>query len=265
MIKYDLPAREYHAIRAVSASYLKKFARTPAHARWSELHPMRPTEQMVLGTITHTIVFEPEKLASQFHLEPKKLDGRTKEGKEQAARVAEMLAAGTEVFYDDQLADARAMAAAVRDNPEADSILKAKARCEVTLLNELGDIPVKARLDHLTDDGWIDDLKTTKDASPRGFQRTIVDLGYHIQAAFYIGLAEREGLKPQGFRFIAVENQPPFLCAVYELAQSAILAGRKQIGEMLSYYQQCRKWDQWPGYPTISTIDLPDWFYKSKN
>ena len=74
----------------------------------------------------------------------------------------------------------------------------------------------KCRPDWISADGGIlVDLKTTEDASPREFQRSIAKWRYHVQAGWYMaGIEAAYGTRPSGFIFIAVEKKPPFAVGV---------------------------------------------------
>ena len=59
------------------------------------------------------------------------------------------------------------------------------------------------------------DLKSTIDASARGFAKSVRTYGYAFQCAWYL----EEGLQPNGekpteFIFLAVEKKAPYLTAV---------------------------------------------------
>ena len=99
-------------------------------------------------------------------------------------------------------------------------------------------------------------MKTTEDASPRGFQNSLAKFRYHVQAAWYL-----RGLEgAEEFVFIAVEKKPPYLVAVYQASAAVIAAGVRAADINLSNLSECRKKNHWPGYSeAIETIDLPKW------
>ncbi len=71
---------------------------------------------------------------------------------------------------------------------------------------------VKCRPDFILDDGsLIIDLKTTQNASLKGFQKSVVNFRYYVQAAWYLDVVEMAtGKRPDAFIFIAVEKTRPF-------------------------------------------------------
>ena len=113
----------------------------------------------------------------------------------------------------------------------------------------------KSRPDFHTDDGkLIVDLKTTSDASELGFQKSVHNFRYHVQAGFYL----RSIKEAEQFVFIAVESKPPYLVAVYNASPEMIAAGNRVADKNLSTLAQCRKSGKWIGYSEeIKTLDLP--------
>lgn len=108
------------------------------------------------------------------------------------------------------------------------------------------------------------DLKTTEDASPEGFARSVAKWRYHVQAAMYSdGVEAATGRKPRAFVFIAVEKKAPHAVGVYALDAASIDAGRVEYRADLSRYAECRATGVWPGYSDkIQPISLPVWFMR---
>jgi len=120
----------------------------------------------------------------------------------------------------------------------------------------------KCRPDWLTDDGRIMvDVKTTENASPREFARSIEAWRYQVQASFYLdGVEQSTGTRPEQFIFICVEKKAPFACAVYAADAEMIAAGAKAAARDLEVLATCKAADAWPGYSDqIEPISLPAW------
>ena len=99
-------------------------------------------------------------------------------------------------------------------------------------------------------------MKTTEDASPKGFQSSISKFRYHVQSNWY--LRGVEGSKQ--FVFIAVEKKPPHMIGVYKASIEMCAAGGRAADKNLHLLSQCRKENLWPGYSeAIEEIDLPKW------
>ena len=120
----------------------------------------------------------------------------------------------------------------------------------------------KCRPDWLTDDGsLIIDLKTTEDASPKGFEKSVGNWRYHVQAAWYLhGIEQASGTRPDQFIFICVEKKPPYAVAVYAADPEMIEIGWQQAQRDLEVLATCKAANAWPGYSDqIETISLPRW------
>ncbi len=121
-------------------------------------------------------------------------------------------------------------------------------------------VPCKARFD-LLNHGGIGDVKTCADASPDAFVKSIGSFYYHLQAAFYFNAAEHalEGT-PEFFAFIAVESEPPYEVACYQLDSASLLAGARLADIALARYKAAIDSGKWPGYvQTIEKISAPRW------
>lgn len=125
----------------------------------------------------------------------------------------------------------------------------------------------RCRPDFWRDDGILVDLKTTDDASPEGFARSVVKFRYDLQDPFYLdGVAQaikqsRSKMKtPQVFIFLAVEKEFPHAVAVYRLDDASRALGRADYQRHLVNYAECTRADKWPGYgELIQNITVPQW------
>lgn len=252
---------EYHAHPAVSKSGLDQVRRSPLHFWNRYLNPNRiiepPTPAMVLGSALHARVLEPTLYADEFIVAPEGVDRRTKEGKLRWADF-EAKADGKTVIKAEDAAQIEAMAAAVHAHPAARTILRLPGQCEQSYFwtDEATGEACKCRPDwHSDDRRLIADVKTTEDASPRGFIRSVMKYRYHVQAAFY-----SSSLKAEQFLFIAVEKRPPYCVAVYATPPELIERGLKEAVEDLRLIATCRAENRWPGYgDEIQALAVPNW------
>ena len=108
----------------------------------------------------------------------------------------------------------------------------------------------------------IVDLKTTEDASPEGFSRSIQTYGYGIQAAHYLAGAG-SGSGADAFIFVAVEKKAPYAVAVYELDPLSLEICETKRRALLEYWANCREADMYPAYSDeCQLISLPAWAMK---
>jgi exodeoxyribonuclease VIII len=250
---------DYHADPAISASHLHAVAASPYHY-WSRfLNPSRPpsvqTAAMRLGSLVHCAVLEPDELANRYGI---CLPRNTKAGKEMAA---EMEASGIEAVTASDMEQAMAMAGAVRQHPYAAALLSSgKAEQSFWFDDAQSGLRCKCRPDWL-DRSTVVDLKTTTDASPSGFARSVASFRYHVQASHYLA-----GTFAERFIFIAVEKAYPYCVGVYELDTAAMHHGDMLRRQNLQTIADCRAINHWPGYSDIcETISLPSWALRNES
>ena len=159
---------QYHADPAISASHLHAVAASPYHY-WSRfLAPGRPpsvqTAAMKLGSLTHCAVLEPDELSSRYGI---CLPRNTKAGKEMEG---EMIAAGIEAVTASEMEQAMAMAGSVRSHQAAAALLRDGKAEQSFWWDDLTGLRCKCRPDWYTGTTIVD-LKTTTDASPKGFAK----------------------------------------------------------------------------------------------
>jgi hypothetical protein len=259
-VRHDLTNAEYHASSAISKSGLDLIRKAPALYKWRRDNPQEPTPAMRLGTLTHTAVLEPDYFALTTIVRPEGIDRRTSAGKAAWAEF-ELEADGKEILTAEEMSKLAAIRDAVRAHPAAAKALAGSPTIEQSIFWDVDGIACRCRPDAVTDKGVLVDLKTTRDASPDGFAKSIASYRYHVQAAYYSdGYEAAFGELPRGFVFIAVETEPPFLVAVYVASELMTIRGRADYLADLDTFRRCRDADEWPGYSTAPlTIDLPKW------
>ncbi len=264
-IIHDMTNADYHATSAVSNSVLSSIARSPAHCY--ALHiaedrkPMPTTPAFFAGTLAHCAILEPAALLDRYMLKPEGLDMRTKEGKAWKAA----LPAGVLTIDADEYATALAQRDAVHGVPELAELLGAGV-AEVSAFwrdDETG-LQCKCRPDwvHTLSDGRVIlvDVKTTTDASPQQFSRTVWRYGYHRQAAWYsAGYARAAGVEVAGFVFAAVTNARPFIAAAHTLDDDYLRIGQDECRSLLDEYADCKLTGRWPAFPGMNLLSPPAW------
>src|SRR3546814_8878287 len=117
------------------------------------------------------------------------------------------------------------MHTALMRDPEV-AALFAEGESEVTLrwVDEATGLRCKARADRWNRRRrYMADLKTTDDASERGFGRSVVNYGYDITHAHYCEGARACGEPVDKYLIVAQEKKAPYLAAVYEDRKSTRL------------------------------------------
>lgn len=258
---------DYHRHYAVSKSGLDQIAKSPLHYWARYLDPNRvwpePTPAMRLGTALHTHVLELDQWDNQIAVAPSDINRRTKEGKEQWAAFEADAKRKTVITADDAEV-VMAMGRSVWRHPAAAMLLHWQGKAETTHMwtDPTTGAECKCRPDWLTNDGnLIIDLKTTEDASPRGFQRSVANYRYHCQASWYLdGVEATTGHRPDQFIFICVEKKPPYAVAVYAADAQMIQIGAETAARDLARLVECKTNNTWPGYSDqIEPLSLPAW------
>ena len=265
---------EYHALDYVSKSHLDEVNKSPFHYWDKYINPNRveiePTKQMLLGSAMHTMVLEPELFEKEYIVEsanaPKRPTAIQRNAKKPSSQTLDAIAyweefdkkaVGKNLISIDDYERLTIMKQRIFDHPAASTILSLSGVAEQSYQwkdNQTGEI-CKSRPDFHTDDGTlIVDLKTTSDASELGFQKSVHNFRYHVQAGFYL----RSIKEAEQFVFIAVESKPPYLVAVYNASPEMIAAGNRVADKNLATLAECRKSGKWTGYSEeITTLDLP--------
>jgi exodeoxyribonuclease VIII len=217
---------------------------------------------MRIGSAVHTLTLEADQFENRYITTPV-VDRRTKDGK---ARWLEFEAeAGDRELIDaDDRAIISRMAESVWRHPAAAMLLHRQGKAETThmWIDPTTGAECKCRPDWLTNDGnLIIDLKTTEDASPSGFQRSVANYRYHVQASWYLdGVESATGHRPDQFIFICVEKKPPYAVAVYAADAEMIQIGAETAARDLARLVECKASNTWPGYSDqIEPLSLPAW------
>ncbi|WP_228368211.1 PD-(D/E)XK nuclease-like domain-containing protein, partial [Klebsiella pneumoniae] len=123
-------------------------------------------------------------------------------------------------------------------------------------------------------DGIVGDVKTTDDASPEGFARSIATWGYDVQHPYYldtlnlalqqqVDCSVKHPTSARQFVFLVVEKKPPHAVAVYVLDAASVDLGRAKYRASLNTYAECKRTGVWPGYgDKVQTISLPQWYMR---
>lgn len=258
-ITADMDERQYHAHEALSSTQARLLLRSPAKYRWSLTHPQAPREVFDVGTAVHSKVLGigAEVVALDFD------SFRSRAAQEARDTVR---SAGQVPVLATTYAEVEAMAEAVLAHPLAKSFLEVPGRAEASVFSTdpVSGVDVRARFDFLPDPGKrrrvAVDLKTTLDASPDGFARSAASYGYHVQLGHYLHALEFETGESAAMVFVTVEKEPPYLVAVHQLDSEFTDMGFREATEARHILAECRRRDEWPGYPeSLGLLKPPVW------
>jgi hypothetical protein len=259
------PSELYHQrkLGVVSKSALDLVRRSPAHYRaWIDgALPDDETPALTFGRAFHCALLEPETFARRYTVQPDFGDCRFKENKlsRDQWRAAN---AQREALAPDTAQAISGMVEAVQAHPLAGKMIR-DGDPELTLTWKDPDtgLTCKIRMDYYVRKlGMIVDAKSTDDASPDAFRRSIAKYGYHRQDALYRAGCLEIGAPVQHFVLIAVEKTAPHAVAIYSLDSEAVGKGYVSVRRDIDRLAECVRTNNFPGYPPgINELDLPPW------
>lgn len=278
---YDLTSDEYHARPELSSTGVRKLLSpsAPAHFKYwldneGETKPAwekgKAAHKLVLGAGPKVIA-----VVDEWGADPNAW--RTDKVK---AKLAEIRASGDVPLKQADYDDVHAMAAAIRNHPEAAALLDpATGKPEQTLIWRDAQTGVMCRA--LVD--WLrhpvaghrfllTDYKHTGaeyGASPEKVGRTMGDFGYHVQLVWYLMGCVALGLCTEAEAaalLIVQESRKPYLVTVAQPDPTAMRMGAIRCRQALDLYAECVANDRWPGYSDdVVYAQLPPWETKELN
>lgn len=259
-----LNSSAYHADPALSHSRLKVMERSPAHFKWVSDNAVESSAALDFGRLFHASILEPDTVAEDFAVTPEGIDRRTTAGKLEWTKFVES-SKGRTIVTSADMEMVRAMSMSISANESSrdlvfDAIATGRVEEAHKWLDRTWGVERKAKMDAVLNDGTVIDFKTTTDASPRAFERSILSFGYHTQAAFYADAMDASGQSMRRFVIVAVEKTPPYAVGVYELTRESISIGRERVSEWITKYLDCLTNGSWPSYtPSIQMLGIPKW------
>ena len=276
-----MSSNDYHAAGGVSSSMLRNMdppARLPAYLA----APREVTPEMMLGTLAHHMLLEPDKPLPKIAVQPETYPAppdcsavKTKKaspgdplpwhnGATYCKRWhAEAREAGLLVLTSDAMESLRGMVSSVSNHPWARQILvNCDTEVSIFLDYEWNSKSVlrKARLDVVPSISVLLDIKTVEDASKDAFAWKLAD-GYALQAAYYLDMWNEAIPHNQRdtFCFVVVERKPPYLVACYFMDSDDLNAGRTAYKRNLQTYMECSETKVWPGFSSkCEPITMPN-------
>lgn len=253
----------YHSTSALSSTGLREFAKSPAHYQAYLKRSKAPSKAMAFGSGFHVLIGEPELFSKRYVKAPAGIDRRTKQGKDDWSKfVADN--AGKITLTDDEWETMNGMLNSILANKTALSLLaNGKAEQSIFWKDVATGVLCKCRPDYLRDDGIVVDLKTTEDASLKGFQKSISNYGYHMQSAWYLdGVSHAFNEPMTDFVHLVVEKSPPYGVALYTLDDGSLQKAREDISKILVQFAECNSKNEWPSYGSdIQNVSIPAWMF----
>ena len=262
MLKEGIENHAYHDSSELSRSTAWTLITTcPAKVRHEMTQPKESSPALTIGSAFHTATLEPGKFDDEFAVKPSEIDGqgpRTKHYRE-SFEVMQNNEPNKSWLAPSEYDLVMDMAGAALDNPMLKSYLSERdAIIEGTGFFEMEGAKCKVRPDlYVPRSGVVFDLKSTQDASEKGFAKSVRQFGYAFQACWYVQALRLLGEKPRQFIFLAVEKSAPHLTAAYTLAASDLDRQMANMERACKLWATCESSGVWPGYSDeVSTLDL---------
>tara|TARA_R100001079_G_scaffold106341_1_gene74395 strand:+ start:8433 stop:9206 length:774 start_codon:yes stop_codon:yes gene_type:complete len=233
-----VPYEEYAAIEAYRSHDLT--AASKCAFTWKNEGPVKETPALIEGRVQHTVFLELDKFDQEFVIEPN-VDRRTKAGKEEYEDFKASIGDRTPIKQDmfDVCMERRGVV--------LDYVPRETDKVELTMCFYWHNHPFKARIDW-HDGQYVWDLKTARDASPRGFKSAVNNFNYYMQAALYLDACRALNMRADGFKFLAQEKNHPYPFVVYECTSEVIAYGQARNEQALQLILDCKDKDEYPPY-----------------
>lgn len=255
---FDYTNEQYHASDGLSRSSLWTFKQLPYKFWYEKLsgqhEPPADKEAFMLGDLVHALTLEPLSVSERYIQYPA-IDRRTKQGKLDYEAFLEQSKGKTAVKQETFL-QATSMHQSLLANPTVCQLLSdAMMEKSIYWTHEPTGLLCKARPD-IWNGAIVSDLKTTQDASYRGFQSSAYKYGYFLQAAMIYEALKSIGEPISQFVFICVEKAPPYCVGLYLLDDEALQFGLDLFHSLMNRIAHCFQKNSWPDYE-IQKLCIP--------
>lgn len=211
----NMKNEDYHSDKRISSSLLKTALLSSAHIKAFLEGKKKKSDAMILGTAIHCYYLERERFESEYAIEfetYKRKTGDFNVGDYKLDEFGEKkvcISSPDGEMTGETAKKFLAMKDAL-DNCEKAKELLVGGKTELSLFTD----KERVRLDLLTSDGWIVDVKTVSGTSemplePEEFAREFWRFGYDLQMYMYCKVARECGLDIKGFLFLCVDAKIP--------------------------------------------------------
>jgi exodeoxyribonuclease VIII len=271
----DMPEAEYHLRPEVSKHDMDMIRRAPLYYQYKKDNPEPETEEMNFGSLVHLALLQPHLLESSVAFLPDDMPNRVPDRSRYAKKPSpETLAAcarwdewtaenaGKQIVKHETFERVLGIQASIMANPDTAIYFEGEQLREASLFWERFGVKCRARLDILKS-GEIVDLKTCGDASRQGFAKDIGKRRYAHQGEHYLDGARACGRAVSAFTMIAVETNPPFLCAAHQLGETSISIAKSENKRDLAIFKKCQESGIWPNIKNSnSPLEGPLWGFE---
>ena len=267
-----MQSKDYQNHPGISQSQLKLLDESPRKYEASYITrtlSRSPTDAMGFGTLVHGLTLQPSVVSSEIAVIP---DSALTSNGQRRGKAWDAFCEATEgklrVFQEDY-DRALTIAQKVWSHPFYKFIFEKIEQVEVPIYWTDPIEPVSCKgIPDIVAGEWIIDLKTTR--SLTGFlqggehlvSKQIAEMGYHLQAAFYLrGASIHYGDPKTRFAFLVVETEEPYRVYAIELKPEAITAGEVKMQRLLAEYVRRMQTGDWSeeGENSLLQVGVPSW------
>lgn len=254
---------DYRNSCGISSTELKKMIKSPAHYRyWKDNPEDTDTPSLLFGRACHKYVLETYDFYNEFAVAPV-CDRRTREGRQEWVEFVEK-SKGKDVITTEQFEQIDAMRNAMLATPFVSKLINGDHEMSYFWADEDTGLYCKCRPDSINHKlKIIVDYKTCDNAETQHFMKKSIDLGYDLQASYYLDGVKANTGEDYIFVFIAQEKKPPYAVNILQADEIFIRSGREIYKSMLQTYKECCESGNWYGYMgadnQINSLGVPKW------
>lgn len=254
----------YVALDGVNWSSLKEMRESPLHYIDAKRQSKKATPSQRAGSVIHSAILEPEKLATEYTVYTG--DG-TRASKEYKAFAADCGPSVT-ILKETEMDAAVAIKNAVCSHAVAGPLFRSGfAERSFQWTDPRTKLLCKGRTDWLAPDGrggfTLVDLKSARSVAPRLFGQAAAKYGYHNQHAHYLAGLRAIGVKVSSCVIVAVEQARPYDVVVYVVGSDQLYPGEEENAALLARVAECEASGVWPGRePNERMLELPRYVYQ---
>jgi len=241
---FDMTNQDYHKTPEISSSNLKDLLVSPLYFKTRKNTENKSTPAMKLGTAVHSAILEPENFYRDIETMP------TFKGTGSVKKKAEWKEEnkGKTIITAEQNETVLGISQSFNKKPELKELFSGGA-AEVSIFWD----DWKVRPDYLKDD-LVVDLKTTSKPLNE-FNKSCANYMYDLSAWFYC-----YGADCNNYKFVVVEVNPPYDFVIFTPDAEFMAAGKEKALKAMDIYEQCKKYDTWPGVDIEQNLSLPSWY-----
>ena len=285
--------KEYRQMEGISSSELKKLMKSPAHYKYWKDNPQEDTPALLFGRAAHKYVLETYDFYNEFAVAPDfkyqtKEDKRatqdfvcvkaielgrgeewdnfiiTNPKKDEVISFYRMLVADKDVITQEQFEQIDEMRNVMLATPFVSKLINGEHEVSYFWNDEDTGLKCKVRPDSINHNlKVVVDYKTCDNAETQRFMKQAIDLGYDLQASYYLDGVKANTEEDYIFVFIAQEKKPPYAVNILQADDIFIKSGREVYKSMLQTYKECSESGVWYGYlgqeNQINSLGVPKW------